>query len=180
MEELELITKYRESKDLNYLTTLYEPYMNLVYGTCLKYLKNTDDAQDAVMDIFEKLTKKIHTSQIKNFKGWLYTVSKNHCLEILRRAKTVGIKESSAALVYSESVYHPDSVDNEEELRILKTCMENLDVVQRDCIRLFYFEKMNYQDIALHLSIQYNQVRSRIQNGRRNLKICMESKSIKS
>ena len=160
---------------MDLLVRLYEPYMPLVYGSCLKYLKNEADAQDAVMDIFEKIAKKTRNSEVANFKAWLYTVTRNHCFEKLRSKRTKRDKEIEASVMYSDSVFHPDNIDNEEEISRLTKCLEQLDGFQKKCIELFYFRKMSYAEISERLELKYNQVRSRIQNGRRNLKICMES-----
>ena len=149
--------------------------MHLVYGTCLKYLMNAQDAEDGVIDIFEKISKKIPDSDVKNFKSWLYVVTKNHCFEILRRRKTRFDKESEAEIMYSDHVFHPDDIDNQDDINRLNDCIQRLDRKQRACIDLFYFKKLTYVEVAKALDIGYSQVRSRIQNGRRNLKICMEN-----
>ncbi len=175
MEDKELLEKYRETKDTNYLATLYRPYMPLVYGSCLKYFKNQQDAEDAVMDIYEKLTKKTLTSKVEYFKSWLFVVTRNHCLEKLRKKTSRQDKKIAAALMYSGEVFHPDSVNKDEQVNILHECMEKLEGHQRSCVALFYFKKMSYTDIATEISLNFNQVRSRIQNGRRNLKLCMEA-----
>ncbi|MEL6122746.1 MAG: sigma-70 family RNA polymerase sigma factor [Bacteroidota bacterium] len=177
VDERQLLAKYRETKDQTYLADLYRPYMPLVYGSCLKYFKNEVDAQDAVMDIFEKLTKKTLTSKVDYFKSWLFVVTRNHCLEKLRQKTARRDRQIDAQRVYSENVFHPDSVNREQELQLLQECMGRLETFQQTCINLFYFKKMSYADIATELDLQYNQVRSRIQNGRRNIKRCMDQNS---
>lgn len=177
MDEQELLNKYRETKDPKYFAELYEPFMPLVYGSCLKYFKNEEDAQDAVMDLYVKLTQKALTHKIEFFKSWLFVVTRNHCFEILRKRNVHSDKESAAALMYSEEVFHPDSVDKDAHVKILHECMEKLDGFQKSCVELFYFKKMSYMAISEQLGVKFNQVRSRIQNGRRNLKICMEAKA---
>ncbi len=156
------------------LAALYKPMMPLVYGSCLKYLRNEADAEDAVMDIFEKIAVKLRKTKIDHFKSWLFIVTKNHCFEKLRQQKNRDPKDLDAAVMYSGQVFHPDSIEDREEKDRLRKCLEQLDHVQHACVDLFYFKKMSYQEIADQLSLQYNQVRSRIQNGRRNLKLCME------
>ena len=176
MEDKELLALYKSTKEQKYIAELYGRYMQLVFGSCLKYFKNADDAQDAAMDIYEKLVKKTLTSDITYFKSWLYTVTRNHCLEQLRRKNTRDPKESEAELMYTEEVFHPDSINNETEVNLLHECIEDLQANQKQCISSFYFEKMSYSEISELLKISIGQVRSRIQNGRRNLKICLERK----
>ena len=175
MEEKQLLQKYRDTKDQTHLARLYKPYMPLVYGSCLKYLKNEQDAQDAVMDIFEKLVKKALTHKIEYFKSWIFIVTRNHCFEKLRRKTSHQEKENAAELMYSGEVFHPDSVNKDAQVTVLHECMDKLEEHQRSCIKLFYFKKMSYAEIAESISLNFNQVRSRIQNGRRNLKTCLEA-----
>jgi len=151
--------------------------MKQVYGSCMTYYKNTADAEDAVMEIYEKLVKKIPTSNIKYFKSWLYTVTRNHCLEKLRRINTHEGKKSNAELVYYEELLHPDNVEKEVELTQLEKCVERLEDDQKKCVTMFYYDKKSYADIGKELDLGVGQVRSRIQNGRRNLKNCMTNTS---
>lgn len=176
MEDKELIEKYRATEDQSYLAELYGRYMTQVYGSCMTYYKNTADAEDAVMDIYEKLSKKMLTSDIKYFKSWLYTVTRNHCLEKLRKTNTHEPKKSEAELMYYDDLLHLDSVEKETELTDLEQCLEGLIEKQKQCVTLFYYEKKSYAEISNDLQLGVGQVRSRIQNGRRNLKNCMDNK----
>lgn len=172
-QDQELIARYKDTKDLVTLSELYSPYMPIVYGVCLKYFKNETGAEDAVMDIYEKISKKLLTSKVDTFKPWLYTVSRNHCIEVLRRQNSRRPKENEANRVYYDTVLHPDIIDDERENALLQ-CIEMLDEGQRIAIQLFYYQKMSYVDIAAKTNSNYNGVRSRIQNGRKNLKTCIE------
>jgi len=177
LDEQELLKTYRDTRDPKYFAQLYEPFMPLVYGSCLKYFKNEADAQDAVMDLYVKLTQKALTHKIEYFKSWLFVVTRNYCFEVLRKRNVHSDKEKEAAVMYSEEVFHPDNVDQDAHVRLLQECMDQLDDFQKSCVELFYYKKMSYMAISEQLELKFNQVRSRIQNGRRNLKICMESKA---
>ena len=168
--------QYRLTKDQKYIAELYGRYMQLVFGSCLKFYKNESDAEDAVMDIYEKIRVKTLSSKVTYFKSWLYTVTRNHCLEQLRKQSTRADKQNTADLMYYEDVFHPDTVEKDREVNLLHECISALDDLQRSCIELFYFKKMAYAEIADHMNLTMGKVRSRIQNGRRNLKICMEKK----
>lgn len=173
--EEELIKKYKESGDQKYVADLYQPYMPLVYGLCLKYLKNGSEAEDASMDIYLNLLKKLKTHTILNFKSWLYVVAKNHCLDKLRSKSSKFSKESEAKLMYSEQIYHPDIEEDENELKKLQECLEKLPESQKKSIDMFYYQKNSYKEIAADTGWTWSNIRSFIQNGRRNLKICMEN-----
>lgn len=175
----DLLIKYQQTQDLEVLTELYQPYMPLIYGTALKYLKNQEEAEDVVMDLYEKISKKILTSDIQAFNAWIYMVAKNHCLEILRKRTRISDKENEAFVVYSEQVYHPDRDISETTLGVLRHCIDGLETLQKSCIEMFYYQKKTYVEIAQDLELDYNQVRSRIQNGRRNLKICLDDNTPK-
>lgn len=174
IDDLELISKYKKSKDQKWMGELYSRYVELVFGLCLKYYKNKADAEDALMSVYELVSQKLLTHEVKNFKPWLYTVTKNYCFEKLRQKTRVLQKENEAAGMYSEDVFHLDNIEKEEKLNKLETCMKSIDKDQSNCVRLFYYEKKSYQQIATIESISWSKVRSLIQNGRRMLKNCME------
>jgi RNA polymerase sigma-70 factor, ECF subfamily len=177
----ELIREYREKRDPEILGALYKPYMYLVYGVCMKYLKNREESQDAVMQIFEVLVKDIPRFEIRNFKSWLYGVSRNYCLMQLR--KNAGVKNRheevlSGIFMESTSVTHPIEEEANEDLQDrLKTCMEQLKEEQRRCVELFYYRQQCYKEISAEMKIEEQKVKSAIQNGKRNLKICLEAKT---
>ena len=169
----QLLDSYRSSRDLKVLGKLYEKYMPLVYGVALKYLKDEEQAQDAVMAIFEELVQKVHQHEIKQFRGWLYVLSRNHCLMQLRADKkllTVGLDE------FMEFVpdVHPDDNNKEDRLQALEQCIEKLTSAQQISVRLFYLDEKCYKEIAEATGYTLNEVKSFIQNGKRNLKICLE------
>ena len=87
-----LLLLYKQSHDLVYVGDLFERYSTFVYGVCLKYLKDREEAKDAVMQVFEKLIVELKTREINNFKSWLHVVVKNHCLMAIRQNK-IKIKE---------------------------------------------------------------------------------------
>ena len=155
--------------------------MDLVYGVCLKYLKQPDDAQDSVIAIFEELIVKLQKHKVENFKGWLYTLTKNHCLMRLRSEKEHATVKIDGELVQSEENTHLNGVlEKEESFKQLEYCLGKLSTEQRQIIEMFYLEGKCYNEIAAITGIEWNKVRSFIQNGRRNLKICMESQKAKS
>jgi len=151
--------------------------MELVYGVCLKYFSDEEASKDAVMNIFEELITKCRSHRIDNFKGWLYVVTKNHCLMALRsrkNLKTTALNESVMQL--EESVHLNGMMDKEAELDRITACILSLPNEQKQCVDLFYLKKKSYNEIAEITGFDWKAVRSYIQNGRRNLKICMENK----
>ena len=172
----ELIELYQKDGQQEALGELYNRYMHLVYGLCLKYFKDEEKARDGVMDIYELLSKKLKSHQVEHFKAWLYMVSKNHCLEKLRKESTSFLKEKEAYLMYSEQVFHPDKVRDPQLLKQLKACINQLPNEQRICIEWFYLKEKSYHEICDLTQHTWNKVRSFVQNGRRNLKQCMTKK----
>lgn len=173
LSDEELLRAYQQSGDHQYISQLYMRYVELIYGVCLKYYKNRADAKDATSEIYILLLRRIQGKSIDNWKPWLYTVTKNYCLEQLRSRSSKMPKQLVADRVYSDEIFHPNTESNEAELVQLESCIEKLEQEQKDCIRLFYVERKSYQDVVNILGISWSQVRSRIQNGRRNLKNCM-------
>ena len=173
--DTELVIIYRQSGDLKLLGELYQRYMELVYGVCLKYLKEPEQAQDAVMQIFEELVLKLKKHEVENFRGWLHQVAKNHCLMQLRTPKNLKTVELPSLLMQNEEDVHLNGVmEKEENFQKLEKCIASLSDDQKTMIKLFYLEGKCYNEIVEITGREWNHVRSLIQNGRRNLKLCME------
>ncbi len=177
LDEKDLLKKANSESGLDSASELFQFYLELVYGVCLKYLKDSNKAEDACMDIYHEFVKKIKEHDVENLKSWLYVLTKNHCLGKLRKEKRDQEKFEQFTLVYSDDYYHPlKENQSDEKLQNLKDCLDRLNDIQGQCIRLFYYEKESYQDISEILQMPRNKIRSHIQNGRRNLKNCMEKK----
>jgi len=177
-----LIRQYLSTGKLYFLGILYDRYMHLVYGVCLKYLKDREKSRDAVMQIFEELVYKVREHEIRNFKSWLYVLSRNHCLMQLRREKAEmkGMEKYAAErseFMESAFLLHPDSEASvEKDTEALKKCMQKLKEEQRRCIQMFYLDALCYDEIAQQTGFPLSKVKSHIQNGKRNLKICLEKR----
>ncbi len=180
LSDNELLEKYRSEREQKYIGELFSRYYELTYLVCLKYLKDTDTAKDATMDIFEKLFDTLLNTSVGNFKNWLYSVAKNHSLMVLRKQNiTVDITE----IDFSEKSFMENDVkfdllsENEKNSVNLKEKLAKLKEPQRKCLTMFYFEKKSYKVIANETSYSIKQVKSYIQNGKRNLKNLLENKS---
>jgi len=178
----ELLKEYILSADLEILGKLYSRHMHLVYGVCLKYLKEREEAMDAVMQIFEKLIHELPRHSIQNFKSWLHVVTKNYCLMQIRSEKSK--KERFNEWINDESVFmennsmmHPIDSNDQEMEDALNICIEKLKEEQKECIRQFYFENKCYNEIAINMHLDEKKVKSHLQNAKRNLKICLEEKN---
>ena len=180
LTDLELIERYKELGDNSIVGVLFKRYTHLVFGVCMKYLKDEDEAQDAVMQIFEKLLTDLKKHSIANFKAWLYMVSKNNCLMQLRAAKNLLEKQKEFkkdASFFMETMHdeHLISGNNKEKtLTKLEDCIGKLNEKQRISVDLFFIKEKCYQEVVDETGFTMNDVKSFIQNGKRNLKICME------
>ncbi|WP_462260892.1 RNA polymerase sigma factor [Ferruginibacter sp.] len=174
----ELVAAFKKSGEINYLSTLYQRYMDLAFGICLKYFKDAERSKDAVMEIFEELNSKLRQHEVENFKGWLHVLARNYCLMQLRSPRNVKTTEFSANFMQSEENTHlnGEALEKENNFIKLEQCLQTLPDEQKDTVRLFYLENKCYNEIAAITGYDWNKVRSYIQNGRRNLKLCMESK----
>lgn len=176
----DLVQAYRQEGNMAVLGQLYSRYMEMIYGVCLKYLQEPEDAQDAVMAIFEELVIKLRQHQVENFKSWLYTLAKNHCLMRLRSLKRSPTVKIADAFMQPDTKEHlEDVLKREENFKYLEACMESLADNQRKAIELFYLQGKCYNEISAETGIEWSSVRSYIQNGRRNLRICMENQKKK-
>ncbi len=177
----ELLAAFKETGDINHLSTLYQRYMDLVFGVCLKYFKDSERSKDAVMDIFNELNTKLRVHEVENFKGWLHVLSRNYCLMQLRSPRNIKTSEFNASFMYSEQNTHlnAEALEKEENFKKLEQCIEALPEEQRRSVMLFYLENKCYNEIAEITGFEWSKVRSYIQNGKRNLKICIDEKQLK-
>jgi len=182
----ELLKQYVQTSHQELLGQLYSRYIPLVYGLCLKYLRQTEDAEDAVNSIYEELTQKTLKYQIDNFKTWLYSVTKNYCFQILRKEKNRIFEEIDTRVMESDEFehlifvpstkYEVDADEDREKEQALNYCLTTLPEEQRQCIVHFFFDDCSYADIVDKTGFALNKVKSYIQNGKRNLKICILKK----
>ena len=178
----DLIDLFRQTDDNVHVGELFKRYSHLVFGVCMKYLKDEDESKDAVMQVFEKLLVDLKKYQVENFKSWLHTTAKNHCLMKLRSdhslfLKTEEFKKNYPFVMESDNEKHHDIENiNEFYLSHLGKAVEQLKGEQKICIELFYIEGKCYQDVADCTGYSMKQVKSNIQNGKRNLKIYIQEK----
>lgn len=140
----------------------------------MKYLKNDELAKDAVMDIFEQLPTLLQRHTITNFKSWLHSVAKNHCLMYLRKKKGIiefnNLEKIEYQLMENEDELHL-SIEKENELQLLENGVNNLTVEQKKCIELFYLNEKSYSEVVEITGYELKKVKSYLQNGKRNLKL---------
>ena len=177
-DDLALIATYQQSGDLEVLGMLYNRYMHLVFGVCFNYFKDEEQSKDAVMQIFEELVVKLKIHQVQNFKSWLHVLSRNHCLMALRKSSKNPMVSLEDNFVENDDFVHLDIDDAKEtQLTVMEKCMETLPEEQRKSVDLFYLQEKCYKEVAEITGYDMLKVKSYIQNGKRNLKICIEKNS---
>ena len=173
--DIELVRQYKASGELAVLGKLYERYMQLVFGVCLKYLKDREESRDAVMQIFEKLISTLREHDVEHFKAWLYATARNYCLMQLRSGKGRKFEEITSFNMEKGNLLHLDEEpEMETNLGKLEDCIKKLVDEQQHCVQLFYLQQKCYKEITVITGFDLNNVKSYIQNGKRNLKLCME------
>lgn len=173
-----MLEKYISGGDARHLGQLYERYMPMVYGICLKILRDPGKSEDAVMNIYEELTKKVKEHEIGSFRGWLYVLARNHCLMEWRKnhRRPTDLKEDMTNYDAAEAA---SEFELPQSSSPLDRCMDELPKLQRQSVQWFYYEEKSYREIAEMMTQDVGKVRSYIQNGRRNLKICLEKAGVK-
>lgn len=172
-----LIDKYKATLDNRHVGELFNKYMNLILGTCIKYLKNREEAQDATMDIFEELLVKLAAHEVKHFRSWLYSLTRNHCLMRIRKMKGIIEEEFNPEKIEDSFMETPsyEHLDTEaqSESDALSAAMAMLKDHQRICIELFYLQELSYREVADKTGFELKKVKSYIQNGKRNLQLIL-------
>jgi RNA polymerase sigma factor (sigma-70 family) len=175
----ELLLAFRQSGNKNIFAELFKNHVSAVYGTCLFYLQDKDEAKDAVMNIFEKLMEDLKQGEVRNFKAWLSFVVRNHCISVIRKKNSTFKKvKAYYEYEYKETTYDTElkveSVSDDKLLQHLGECLPRLKEKQKKCIELFYLKSMSYQQVSELTGMEIGEVKSNIQNGKRNLKLMIE------
>lgn len=171
----ELVNEYKQTHNKEYVGELYKRYTHLVFGMCIHYFKDKDIAKDIVVQIFEKLFDELKKREVENFKSWLSFVVRNYCISEIRKIQT---QQSRAKLYEYElqvdaEVNKNDDIEPEIQYQKLESALQNLNPFQKKCIELFYYKNMSYSQIVDLTGYSVNEVKSYIQNGKRNLKLLM-------
>ena len=175
LSDVDIINLYKKLGDGEVLVPLFDRYIHLVFGVCLKYLKNKEEAKDAAMEIMESLMDKLLQHEINNFPSWLHTVSRNYCLMRIRNRKEdlfieIDNRKSEQIIMETDEDLH-QKIEEDTQLNEMGKAIASLNKKQRQCIRLFYLEKRSYDEIANETGYSLKKVKSHIQNGKRNLRI---------
>ncbi len=184
LNDNKLILLYKKKFDKEILGELYIRYTEFVFLVSIKYLKNVDDSKDSVMQIFEKIFEDLKKHDVSNFKSWLYTVTRNHCLmklrkEQLKRKKYTEYKKDSEIVMESDDDLHQRETGLDRRTVLLNKAIEELKPKQKECINLFYLKEKTYAEIVKITGYTFNNVKSYIQNGKRNLRIKLLKVGIK-
>ena len=179
MDDTKLIEKYRSTKDQKWIAELFGRYVAMIYGVCLRYVPDAREAEDMTMEIYEKIVNKALQSSIQQPRSWLYVVAKHHCLAQLRKVSNRRVKDIDPDFVQFATTIHPfeeEIKEKEESDKIdqLQSCIKQLNKLQRQSVRMFYFENKTYAQIADQLEEELGQIRSHLQNGRRMIRQCMK------
>ena len=178
MTDQQLLEKFYADHDNEWLGRLLQRYTLLLLGVCMKYLKNEEEAKDSVQQIFYKVITELQKYKVEYFKSWIYMVAKNHCLMKLRDKKgkiTAELTERLGA-TQEASADMQELLANDHTLEVMEAALKKLNPEQKQCVTLFYLNNKSYQEISETTGYTMLQVKSYIQNGKRNLKTMIEKK----
>jgi RNA polymerase sigma-70 factor (ECF subfamily) len=171
----ELVNEYKRTNNKELVGELYKRYTHLVLGMCIHYFKDKDNAKDMVVQIFEKLFQELKKREVENFKAWLTFVVRNYCISELRKVQTQKTRIQAIEYELQQANTNNENQEDETELQIqkLELVLHQLNPFQKKCIELFYYKNMTYSQIVELTGYSINEVKSYIQNGKRNLKLLM-------
>jgi len=186
MPDADLVSKFQQSQDMAMAGELFQRHADLIALICRKYFRDPMDIEDCLMEIFEKLVKELPRHEVKNFKSWLFSLTRNFCLKKLRKTGKEVASDNEGFLEVAQMKEtglngEPETIDREEiheQLMQMADGIRTLSPEQKQCIELFYLEKQSYQEVAENTGFSLKQVKSYIQNGKRNLKIYLQKQDV--
>ena len=175
IDDAELLENFYRDHDNKWLGILLPRYTLLLLGVCMKYLKNEEDAKDAVQQIFLKIISELHKYKVEYLKSWIYMIAKNHCLMQLRNHKYSPV-ELNEKIVPAQNISadKTELLEKDKLLNKMQRAVKQLNPEQQQCVILFYLEKKSYSEIVEITGFSLMKVKSSLQNGKRNLKRMME------
>jgi RNA polymerase sigma-70 factor (ECF subfamily) len=176
LSDEDIISLYKEKLWTSCIDELYQRYAHMVFGVCLKYVKQIENAEDLTLTLFASLSEKLVQHQVQHFKSWLYVSARNSSLMFLR-ANKINLELKDDHLLYDDSDQRlDDKLEHDELIESLIKVFEELKDEQRICIQLFYLQKKSYEEVANMTHYSLKEVKSHLQNGRRNLKLLLEKR----
>jgi RNA polymerase sigma factor (sigma-70 family) len=172
----QLLENFYADQNNKWIGILLERYTLLLLGVCMKYLKNEEEAKDAVQQVFYKVIIELEKYKVEYFKSWIYMIAKNHCLMILRKKSNVSLEVDDKLMAVDTGDEEQSFFENEDLTNAIRESLQELKKEQKQCLTLFYLEKRSYHEIADRTGFTLLQVKSYIQNGKRNLKLSLEKK----
>jgi RNA polymerase sigma factor (sigma-70 family) len=172
----ELLERFYAEKNNDYLGALLQRYTLLLFGVSMKYMKNEEDAKDAVQQVFLKVITELQKYKVDYFKSWLYMVAKNYCLMKLRNMSERNNYELNEEMLFDEIDLKANYYEKDQLLNCVEESLNELNGPQKSCLTLFYFQKKSYREISEETGFSVLQIKSYIQNGKRNLKQLVEMK----
>jgi len=177
IEDKELLARFYSDHNNEWLGELLPRYTLLLFGVCMKYLKNEEDAKDCVQQIFLKAINELHKYKVEYFKSWIYMIAKNHCLMKLRDKGKYSVEITERMAAKPDTTEDKDQlVEKDNTLSEMQSALQQLNHEQQLCLTLFYLQKRSYTEIATDTGYSMMQVKSNIQNGKRNLRLLLEKK----
>lgn len=182
MTDDELIKHYKLHQNKECVGELYKRYTGFTFAICVKYHKDSEKAREAALEIFEELIDKLLVHEIHNFKSWLHTVARNHCLLSFRSKKYEeqfidNYQKYQNDFMEQDKILYPEHIIKEENYKELEKCINQLKTEQRNCIELFYLQNKSYLETAQITGYTMKEVKTYLQNGKRNLKILMSERN---
>jgi RNA polymerase sigma factor (sigma-70 family) len=178
ISDQQLLENFYADQDNEWLGILLPRYTLLLLGVCMKYLKNEEEAKDCVQHIFLKAITELKKYRVDYFKSWIYMVAKNHCLMKIRdRQGKMPVELTERYMSAKEEETDPQSLlQNDHTIELMAEALKELSAEQQQCVILFYLQKKSYQEISAETGYTMMQVKSYIQNGKRNLRLLIEKK----
>lgn len=176
LSDLELVELYKKHSDKKFVGELYKRYAHLVYGMCISYFKEKEKSYDSSIEIFEKLFIELKKREVENFKAWLTFVVRNYCISELRKMQTINNNNFNYAHTAKSDTFFStengrNEIEEEKMIEKLERALQQLNPFQKKCLELFYYKQMSYFQIVENTGFSLKEVKSHIQNGKRNLKL---------
>ena len=173
MTDEEAIEAYLATQNANYFNILYDRYTSKVFGKCYSLLKSEAQAQDAAQEIFVKVLLNLSKFSGKSkFSTWLYSITYNFCIDVIRKnKKNIGV------LVDDINAYGEEIIDDIEDSEIMETNVIRLKAVLNEIpagdkaiLLMKYQDEFSIKDICGILNKSESAVKMKIKRAKEKFK----------
>ncbi|MEP0518955.1 MAG: sigma-70 family RNA polymerase sigma factor [Hyphomicrobiales bacterium] len=162
--------------DRNAFNELWERTSAKLFGVCLRILKNRNEAEEALQEVYVKIWRKADSYAPSNYSPmtWLISIARNEAIDRLRAKKPATVDIEEVYDLASDAPTPEKAAIAASDLQQINACMEELQPIHAAAVQGAYLEGYSYQELADTYEIPVNTMRTWLRRSLIKLKECLQ------